>query len=251
MMKLRHLLNEVNNKNPKALFMVGPPGSGKTSFLKKLDLDGFKIVNVDDEFENLLTNIVGKTKFNDMSPEELSEAASLMGKARKTTREKEISYINSLENIIYDETGSSSKTIIHKKQELEKLGYQTFMVIMHVYPMVSLTRNSKRNRSLPTSAVLNGWKGTISNIPVYEKLFGDNIVVIDNNPKYSNNEYNPTKIQQMFPNPIGKQKSDEEREKCIKQKEQLNKDIIELLNTNINFTKRKLSKNKILEFING
>jgi hypothetical protein len=37
----------------------------------------------------------------------------------------------------------------------------------------------------------------------------------------------------------------------IKQKEQLNKDIIELLNTNINFTKRKLSKNKILEFING
>jgi len=251
MPKLRHTLNEANNQPPKALFIVGPPGSGKTSFLEKLDISGFKTINVDDEFENLLITQIGKTKFTDMSPEELSTAASLMGTARKMTREKEISCITSLENIIYDETGSSSKTIMNKKNELEKLGYKIFMVIMYVYPMTSLIRNSKRDRVLPTSAVLNGWKGTISNISLYKEIFGDNFSVIDNNPKFSDKEYIPSKIKQMFPNPTGKQKSDDELEKLIKQKEQLNKDITELLNINIDFTKRKVAKNKILDFTYG
>jgi predicted AAA+ superfamily ATPase len=63
MIKLRTLLNEINGEGPKAIFMAGPAGAGKSFILKKLNIEGFKTINVDDDFEELLQKELGKSRF--------------------------------------------------------------------------------------------------------------------------------------------------------------------------------------------
>ena len=157
MISLVQLLKEVQGK-PKAIFMAGPAGSGKTTVLNQLGLQGFKVINVDDVYEELLKTELGKEDFASMSPEELSTAAKLMGKARAVTKEKETQAVQSLENIIIDGTGAASNPLLKKKGDLEAIGYNTFMILLYVSPMTSLTRNAQRGRSLPTSAVLKSWE---------------------------------------------------------------------------------------------
>ena len=47
MISLVQLLKEVQEQ-PKAIFMAGPAGSGKTTILNQLGLQDFKVINVDD-----------------------------------------------------------------------------------------------------------------------------------------------------------------------------------------------------------
>ena len=167
MISLVQLLKEVQGK-PKAIFMAGPAGSGKTTILNQLGLKGFKVINVDDVYEELLKTELGKEDFTLMSPEELSAAAKLMGKARVVTREKETQALSSSENIIIDGTGAASRPLLKKKEDLEAMGYDTFMILLYVSPMTSLKRNAERGRSLPTSAVLKSWEGVVKNIDIYK-----------------------------------------------------------------------------------
>ena len=59
MISLVQLLKEVQAK-PKAIFMAGPAGSGKTTILNQLGLQKFKVINVDDVYEELLKTELGK-----------------------------------------------------------------------------------------------------------------------------------------------------------------------------------------------
>ena len=104
MISLVELLKEVIN-TPKAIFMAGPAGSGKTYIREKLGIKGFEVINVDDDLEALLKKELGKVDYSKMTPDELSQAGKLMSIARKTTKEKEKSSIERLQNIIIDGTG--------------------------------------------------------------------------------------------------------------------------------------------------
>jgi dephospho-CoA kinase len=251
MIKLRTLLNEINGEGPKAIFMAGPAGAGKSFILKKLNIEGFKTINVDDDFEELLQKELGKTDFASMSPEELSTAGKLMGTARKTTKEKEIAAIESLQNIVIDGTGAASNPLLNKKAELEALGYKTFMILIYVSPMTSLKRNAERGRSLVTSAVLSSWKGLASNIALYRDKFGSNIVVINNDPEDVDKTYDPEKIKQLFPSPKGKPKTPEELAKSKVQKDELNAAIKDLLAAEREFDTFDEAKTKVAAFINA
>jgi hypothetical protein len=139
MIKLRTLLNEINGEGPKAILWLDPAGAGKSYILEKLNIEGFTTINVDDDFEELLKQEFGDDiDFSKMSPEQLSKAAKFMGTARKTTMEKEIASIESLQNIVIDGTGAASDPLLNKKAELEALGYKTFMILIYVSPMTSL-----------------------------------------------------------------------------------------------------------------
>ena len=133
MISLVQLLKEVQTQ-PKAILMAGPAGAGKTYILDQLGLKDFTIINVDDDYEELLQKELGKSKFASMSPEELSIAGKLMGKARATTKEKEILATTNLNNVIIDGTGASYKVIAKKKQELENMGYDVFMILVYASP---------------------------------------------------------------------------------------------------------------------
>jgi len=242
------IMEELNSK-PKAIFMAGPAGSGKTTILKSLNLSDFTVINIDDIYEELLKTTLGKSSFQDMTPDELSKAGSLMAQARKLTKNKEEELLQNMQNIIIDGVGASSKSIEEKKKNLEALGYDTFMILIYVNPLVSLERNIKRERSLPTSAVLSSWEGVAKNIPIYKNMFGNNIVIIDNNPKDADKSFNPEQIRQMFPMPQGKPKTPEEIAKKKAKAEELNSNIKQLLQINRQFDSIDTLKTKLNNFI--
>ena len=248
MISLVQLLKEVQEQ-PKAIFMAGPAGSGKTTILNQLGLQDFKVINVDDIYEKLLKNSIRKEDFASMTPEELSSAAKLMGKARAITKEKEVKALESLQNIIIDGTGAASKPLLKKKADLEAIGYSTFMILLYVSPMTSLTRNAQRSRSLPTSAVLKSWASVMNNIGPYKQLFGNNIVVINNDPTDANKSFDSLEIQKMFPNPQGKEKSPEELAKSKAEKEAVNQQIQSLLQKEPEFDSMESAKSKVNEFV--
>lgn len=248
MISLVQLLKEVQNQ-PKAILMAGPAGAGKSYTLNQLGLQNFTTINVDDDFEALLQKELGKSDFASMSPEELSIAAKMMGKARATTREKEMLATTNLNNIVIDGTGASYKVIAKKKEELENMGYDVFMVLIYVSPMTSLIRNAQRGRSLPTSAVLKSWAGVVNNIEPYKQLFGNNIVVINNDPADANKSFDSEEIQKMFPMPKGKEKSPEELAKSKAEKEAVNQQIQSLLQKEPEFDSMESAKSKVNEFV--
>ena len=248
MISLVQLLKEVQSK-PKAIFMAGPAGSGKTTILNQLGLKGFKVINVDDVYEELLKTELGKEDFASMSPEELSTAAKLMGKARVVTREKETQALSSSENVIIDGTGAASRPLLKKKEDLEAMGYDTFMILLYVSPMTSLKRNAERGRSLPTSAVLKSWEGVVKNIDLYKQAFGNNIVVLNNDPENADPTFDIQSIIKMFPQPTGREKSPEEAAKSKAEKEKTNQEIKSLLNIEREFDTLDVAKNKVNEFI--
>ncbi len=247
MISLVQLLKEIQS-SPKAIFMAGPAGSGKTTILNQLGLKNFKVINVDDVYEELLKSELGKEDFASMSPEELSTAAKLMGKARVVTKEKETQALSNLENIIIDGTGAASRPLLKKKEDLEAMGYNTFMILLYVSPMTSLKRNAQRGRSLPTSAVLKSWANVINNIEPYRQLFGNNIVVINNDPSDANKTFDSEAIQKLFPQPKGKEKSPEENAKSKAEKEAVNQQIQSLLQKEPEFDSMETAKSKIDEF---
>lgn len=248
MISLVQLLKEVQNQ-PKAILMAGPAGAGKSYTLNQLGLQNFTTINVDDDFEALLQKELGKSDFASMSPEELSIAAKMMGKARATTREKEMLATTNLNNIVIDGTGASYKVIAKKKEELENMGYDVFMILIYVSPMTSLIRNAQRGRSLPTSAVLKSWASVVNNIEPYKQLFGNNIVIINNDPADANKSFDSLEIQKMFPMPKGKEKSPEELAKSKAEKEAVNQQIQSLLQKEPEFDSMESAKSKVNEFV--
>jgi shikimate kinase len=247
MISLIQLLKEVQEQ-PKAILMAGPAGAGKSFILKQLGLQNFTTINVDDDFEALLQKELGKSDFASMSPEELSIAAKMMGKARATTREKEMIATTNLNNIVVDGTGASYNVIAKKKEELEKIGYKIFMLLIYVSPMTSLKRNAERGRSLPTSAVLKSWSNVVNNIGAYKQLFGNNIAVINNDLPNADKSFDSEEVQKLFPNPKGKEKSPEELAKSKAEKEAVNKQIQSLLQQEPEFDALDVAKSKVNEF---
>lgn len=248
MISLVQLLKEVQSQ-PKAILMAGPAGAGKSYTLNQLGLQEFTTINVDDDFEELLQKELGKSDFASMSPEELSIAAKMMGRARATTREKEMIATTNLNNIVVDGTGASYNVIAKKKEELEKMGYKVFMLLIYVSPMTSLKRNAERGRSLPTSAVLKSWSNVVNNIGAYRQLFGNNIAIINNDPSDADKSFNPEEIQKLFPMPKGKEKSPEELAKSKAEKEAVNKQIQSLLQQEPEFDALDVAKSKVNEFV--
>jgi predicted kinase len=252
MIGLISLLKEVQGK-PKAIFMAGPAGSGKSFISKQLVPSDFKTINVDDTYEELLQASGIGMKLAQMSPDELKKAGELMGQARKATDTKYKEALKNANNILIDSVGGSSKTLLKKKQELEDLGYSTAMIMAYVSPITSLERNKQRDRSLLPSIVLRSWRDVNKNIDVYKQAFGDNFILINNDPKEASKEFDEEFIYQTYIKPlgqVGKEKSPEELAKSKAESEQLYSDIKQSLKSQPDFDTEEQAKTKITNFIN-
>jgi len=239
-------------QTPQAIFMAGPAGAGKSFIAKSLPLSKFQVINVDDTYEELLKASGMGMKQKDFSPEELSQAGKLMAQAQKSTKEKYAKALENLNDIIIDGTGAASRPLLKKKAELEALGYETMMVMIYVSPMTSLERNANRDRSLMPSIVLRTWRDINSNIETYEQAFGDNLVVINNDPKDADKSFDPQEIKRRFfdtSKAKGKPKTPEEIEKAKADIAQLNKDIELAIQQQPKFTPAATAVAKIKAFI--
>ena len=251
MISLVHLLTEASSA-PKAIFLAGPAGSGKSYISKQLIPPSFNVINIDDSYEELLKASGMGMSQKDFGPEELSQAAKLMGQAQKITREKYAELTKDLKDVVVDGTGGASKPLLKKKAELEALGYDTLMLALYVSPITSLERNLQRDRNLLPSIVVRTWRDYTKNIEEYKAAFGDNFILINNDPKEAETDYNPEEIKKRFfdtTKSVGKPKSPEEIAKSAREKEQLNQDIKDLLSVDRSFDTLDQAKQKINQFI--
>ena len=145
MVSLVKLLKEIQS-TPKAIFLAGPAGSGKSTFIKN-NIPNLKVINVDDTYEELLKQAGLDKPQSTFTSDELSQSSKLMSRARKETTAKLQSAQEEGESIIIDGTGAASNPILKKKTQLEDLGYDTMMVMIYVSPLVSLERNRSRGES--------------------------------------------------------------------------------------------------------
>ena len=239
-------------QTPQAIFMAGPAGAGKSFIAKSLPLSKFQVINVDDTYEELLKASGLGMKQKDFDPEQLSQAGKLMAQAQKATKEKYAQALANLNDIIIDGTGAASRPLLKKKAELETLGYETMMVMIYVSPVTSLERNVGRERSLMPSIVLRTWRDINNNIETYEQAFGDNFILINNDPKDADKSFDPQDIKRRFfdtSKAKGKPKSPEEIEKTKADVAQLNQDITDLIKLKPKFTPSTTAVSKIKAFI--
>lgn len=250
MIKLATLLKEITDK-PKAIFLAGPAGSGKSTMTKQLLPSSYQVINSDDTYEELLKASGIGLKQKDFTPDQLSQAAKLQAQARKVTQDKLAQSIESKNNIIIDGTGASSKPILTKKQQLEDLGYETLMLMIYVSPLTSLERNQNRDRSLMPGIVLRTWRDVNKNISTYKQAFGNNFILLNNDPENANKEFSSELIEPFLQasTAVGKPKTPEEMAKSKAEKEQLNKDIESMVKTLPKFDDISSAKSKIQNFI--
>ena len=200
MIKLSELLHE-GYRDPgifKAVFLAGGPGSGKTYIAKGLfgipekvnvSRTGMKMVNSDKELKFLLNKYGFGTNL-DALPDEVfhnltgdgKDTSGLRQFAKELTAERRRLYQNGRLGMIIDGTGDDFQKISREKAELEKLGYQTYMVFVSTTLEVALERNENRDRVLPASIVEASHREVNRNIGAFQGLFGSsNYLIVDNN----------------------------------------------------------------------
>jgi cytidylate kinase len=250
MIKLLDLLKEAQGK-PKAIFMAGPAGSGKTFVSAQLIPKNLTVINVDDTYEELLKAAGLGMKIADFNQDQLSQAAKLMGQAQKATKEKFALLSAEKKDIVVDGTGAASKPLLKKKAELEELGYDTMMVMIWVSPYTSLERNASRDRALAPSIVLKTWAGVNSNIDTYAQAFGDKFALINNDPE-GKLEFDPAYAKKTFFQTVkgsGKVYTPDEKAKRDKEILDLNTAIQTLVKQTPEFTSMDDAKSKINTFL--
>ena len=206
MVKLKQLLTEgVFDKGIlKAVFMAGGPGSGKSyvageifGIPKKINVSvsGLKTVNSDTEFEFLLKKYgfetFGTGKLDiDKWPDEVfdaiaggdedSESMTVRKKAKLLTKVRKEKYMEGRLGMIIDGTGHNYAKLSKEKKELEKMGYDCYMVFVNTSLNVAKQRNKERARRLPEDILVKSWKDVQNNLGKFQGLFGSNFAVVDN-----------------------------------------------------------------------
>ena len=187
----------------KAIFLAGGPGSGK-SFVagelvgipkggfSKMDMSfapsGVKLVNSDPEFEYFLKKAgVDPKNLGSLSDEEFEQltepADSPRQKAKKVKKSKEKLYMAGRLGLVIDGTGDDYSKIKKKREELVRLGYDTYMIFINTSLEVAQQRNAQRDRVLPEKVVEKIWNDVQKNLGRFQGLFKGNFKIIDNSEK--------------------------------------------------------------------
>ena len=240
MLKLMDLLTEgVNDKGVlKAVFMAGGPGSGKSYVAGQIfgipktinvSVSGLKTVNSDTEFEYLLKKYgfetVGGGLDIDLWPKEVFDAIAggdedskdmtVRKKAKLLTKARRKQYMDGRLGMIVDGTGHDYAKLSKEKKQLEKLGYDCYMIFVNTSLEVAKERNKERARRLPEDILEKSWKDVQNNLGKFQGLFGTNFAVVDNSkhlkPKDAQKKFGMiTKkyvskfVKEPIKNPIGK-----------------------------------------------
>ena len=163
----------------KAIYLAGGPGSGKSYVVRKTTGGlGLKIVNSDEAFEHLLKKAGLSLK---MPPEEFERKEVVRKRAKEITVKKHANFLEGRLGMIIDGTGKNADGIQRSKNQLEELGYDTYMIFVNTSLDVALQRNADRPRSLDEKIVVSSWKAVQNNIGTFSNMFRQGFIVVDNN----------------------------------------------------------------------
>ena len=162
----------------KAFFLAGGPGSGKSYVVRKTTGGtGLRVVNSDPAFEKLLKDAGLSLKMSGEDP----RRDEVRGKAKVIAKKIGKNYIEGRIGLIIDGTGKKYDGIAKQKAELESLGYDCYMIFVNTSIDVALERNTKRERTVPESIVIQSWKAVQNNIGKFNNLFKNGMIIVDNN----------------------------------------------------------------------
>ena len=241
MIRLMDLLTEgVQDKGIfKAVFMAGGPGSGKTYINSQLfgipdkginvSVSGLKSVNSDKEFMFLLKKYGFDPTELATYPDDVFQrlgapmskgGSGLRDMAQDLKDQRQKGYMNGKLGMVIDSTGSDFSKVKRQKKELEKQGYDTYMVFVMTSLDVALQRNTARaekgERELPKALVTKSWKEARKNVGGLKALFGSNFRQVDNDKHLKSKEaihafsslvkgYASKWVSEPIKNPKGKQ----------------------------------------------
>lgn len=163
----------------KVVFVIGGPGSGKSTISDMLGLRslGFVPINSDEA----LTYLMSKEKLSlKMPPEETEKREKVRSRAKEITAEKMQNAIDGRLGIIIDGTGEDLVKIESLNNNFKQLGYETALIQVLASLETAKARNAARPRSVPEDILEKKWYGVQRNMPKFDALF-PNAIKIDNN----------------------------------------------------------------------
>ena len=112
--------------------------------------------------------------------DEDSKDMTVRKKAKLMTKARRKQYMDGRLGMIVDGTGHDYAKLSKEKKQLEKLGYDCYMVFVNTSLEVAKQRNQERARSLPENILVKSWKDVQNNLGKFQGLFGGNFAVVDN-----------------------------------------------------------------------
>ena len=165
------------NTDKKVLFMVGGPGSGKSTIVKKGQYGkNYTILNPDEKMEADLKAAglsLDRSIYEKGSPE-LSQWSKIQQAAIKQFKEDIRKGREAGIGMIIDATGASPAVMQAYYDAFGEAGYSIGAIGVQTAVETSLFRNTERERVLSDRIVIDTWNKVQANIELYKEMFGDN-----------------------------------------------------------------------------
>jgi hypothetical protein len=166
----------------KAVFLSGGPGSGKDYVLSNtLSGHGLTEINSDKALEFLMDKEGLDKKMPDS---EEKQRDIVRKKAKNMTELRQRLALHGRNGLIINGTGDDPEKVNKIKSMLEKLGYESSMLLVNTDDEVSKQRNIDRGRTggrtVPEKIRKEKWDNVQAARPEYAKMFGDSYMEFDN-----------------------------------------------------------------------
>ena len=166
-------------KVKKAIFICGSGGSGKSTISNKY-FPNFKIVDVDIIYEQLLINEGLGLKIKDFKPENKIIADMLFERAKELNDQKFNEEIENGNDLVIDSIGRDPNIIMIQRNFLNKMGYETYMLMVYSELETCIDRVKNRNRVYGENITIDSWFQSYSNIDIYKREFKEKFMLIYN-----------------------------------------------------------------------
>ena len=189
----------------KAFFLAGGAGSGKSYSAEKatgsaagkfewhpsMDTNkmkpgktgpfGLKVVNSDEQLEFGLMKAKMHSDMTKYSDAETMEKERIRKKGKKITKKREQLWISGRLGLIIDGTAKNPLKLSVLKQDLEAVGYSTYMIFVNTSLDIALQQNANRSRKLKDEVIRATWTEVQRVKDQLANLFPGRFVEIVNN----------------------------------------------------------------------
>jgi predicted kinase len=166
----------------KAVFLAGGPGSGKDYVLSNT-LDGHGMIEINSD--KALEYLMDKEHLDKTMPDnEAGQRNAVRKKAKDITEIRHRLALHGRNGLIINGTGADPKEYEEIKKKLEKLGYDTSMIMVNTDDEVSKARNVERGqrggRTVPEEIRKKKWEEVQAARAQFGKIFRNNYIEFDN-----------------------------------------------------------------------
>jgi predicted kinase len=174
------MLNEEKHDkyDGKAIFVIGPPASGKSTFVKKaIDNLNFKLMDSDTIFERNMSKHNLSLKIDSLSPKDKNKKNELLDNAYDLNHKKVNMLIKNRKPVIIVRTGRLADSILRTKDLMDKYNYDYFLVLINVDENEAQKRNKERYRTVDQGFFKQSHVGFIRNKELLKKNFPNHLEI--------------------------------------------------------------------------